>query len=117
MLKTKEVLPVLFSIGVIILIAILQRQSKFVAAITATMPINTTLAWWIVYSANSGDQGTMEQFGLGMLLGIFPSVGFITASWLAARAGLKLLPMLLVGYGAWGIGVGLVWMLRRSLGM
>jgi hypothetical protein len=117
MLKTKEFLPVLFSIGVIILIAILQRQSKFVAAVTATMPINTALGWWIVYSANNGDQGTMEQFGLGMLLGIVPSIGFIATSWLAARAGLKLLPILLVGYGAWGVGVGLIWLLRRALGV
>jgi len=117
MVKTREVLPVLLSIVVIILVAVLQRQSKFVAAITATMPINTALAWWVVYSANSGDQGTMEQFGLGMLLGIVPSIGFIATSWLAARAGLKLLPILLVGYGAWGVGVGLIWVLRSALGM
>ena len=39
------------------------------------------------------------------------------AVWLAARAGMKLVPMLLVGYGVWGIILALVVTLRRSLGV
>ena len=59
-MKTQDILPVLLSIVVIILVAVLEKQSKFAAAITATMPIGATLALWIVYSANDGDRGTME---------------------------------------------------------
>ena len=97
-MKTQDILPVLLSILVIVLVAVLEKQSKFAAAITATMPIGATLAIWIVYSANSGDQETLQDFSVGLLMGIIPSIGFLFAAWLAFRNGLKLMPMLLVGY-------------------
>jgi uncharacterized membrane protein (GlpM family) len=96
---------------------VLEKQSKFAAAITATMPIGATLAIWIVYAANSGDQQTMRDFSVSLLTGIIPTLGFLFAAWFSFRAGLKLLPMLLVGYTVWGILLGLVIVLRRSLGL
>jgi hypothetical protein len=81
------------------------------------MPIGAPLALWIVYSANSGDQETMEEFGLGLLLGAAPSIGFLAASWLASRGGLKLVPTLLIGYAVWGIGVGLIFLIRKMAGV
>jgi len=116
-LKTQDILPVLVSIVVIILVAVLEKQSKFAAAITATMPIGATLAIWIVYSANSGDQETMQDFSVGLLMGIIPSIGFLFAAWFAFRTGLKLMPMLLVGYAVWGTLLGLIILLRRILGI
>jgi hypothetical protein len=115
-LKTQDILPVLLSMVVIVLVAVLEKQSKFAAAITATMPIGATLAIWIVYSANSGDQETMQDFSVGLLMGIIPSIGFLFAAWLAFRAGLKLMPMLLVGYAVWGSLLGLIILLRKILG-
>ena len=115
-MKTQDILPVLLSIVVIILVAVLEKQSKFAAAITATMPIGATLAIWIVYSANSGDQETMQDFSVGLLMGIIPSIGFLFAAWFAFRAGLKLMPMLLVGYAVWGTLLGLIILLRRIFG-
>jgi hypothetical protein len=96
---------------------VVEKQSKLAAAITATMPIGASLALWIVYSANDGDRETMERFGLGLLLGVVPTLGFLVAAWLAARAGLKLVQTVLVGYAVWGAGVGLLLVLRRTLGM
>lgn len=116
-MKTQDILPVLLSIVVIILVAILEKQSKFAAAITATMPIGATLALWIVYSANSGDQETMKEFSTGLLLGIIPSIGFLFAAWFTSRAGLKLVPLLLVGYAVWGVLLGAIVMLRRVTGV
>jgi len=113
--KTQDILPVLLSMVVIVLVAVLEKQSKFAAAITATMPIGATLAIWIVYSANRGDQETMQDFSVGLLMGIIPSIGFLFAAWLAFRAGLKLMPMLLVGYAVWGTLLGLIILIRRSL--
>jgi hypothetical protein len=115
-LKTQDVLPVLISIVVIILVAVLEKQSKFAAAITATMPIGATLAIWIVYSANSGDKETMKVFNSSLLIGIIPTIGFLIAAWLASRVGLKLVPMLLVGYITWGALLGLLVILRRLIG-
>jgi hypothetical protein len=116
-LKTQDILPVLLSIVVIILVAILEKQSKFAAAITATMPIGATLALWIVYSANSGDQATMKDFTTGLLLGIIPTIGFLFAAWFASRAGLKLVPLLVVGYAIWGAFLGVIVILRKMVGV
>lgn len=115
-MKTQDILPVLLSIIIIILVAILEKQSKLAAAITATMPIGAPLAIWIVYSANRGDRETMEGFSVGLLIGIIPTIGFLVAAWLAARAGLKLFPILLIGYLAWGVVLGLILILRRVIG-
>ena len=116
-MKTQDILPVMLSIALINLVAVLEKQSKFAAAIKATMPIGATLAIWIVYSANSGDQQTMKDFSVGLLMGIIPSIGFLIAAWFSFRAGLKLLPMLLVGYAVWGTLLGLIILLRRLLGL
>ncbi|HUV27219.1 MAG: hypothetical protein WA997_02675 [Anaerolineales bacterium] len=43
-MKTQNILPVLLSILVIIVVAVLEKLSKFAAAISATMPIGATLA-------------------------------------------------------------------------
>lgn len=116
-MKTQDVLPVLVSIVVIILVAIIEKQSKLIAALTATMPIGATLALWIVHSANNGNIPTMQKFNLGLLLGIFPSVGFVIATWLAFRAGIRLGGTLLIGYAVWGIGVAVILVTRRLFGL
>jgi hypothetical protein len=116
-LKSQDILPVLLSIVVIILVAVLEKQSKFAAAITATMPIGATLAIWIVYSANSGEQQTMKDFSTGLLMGIIPSIGFLFAAWFSFRAGLKLVPMLMVGFTVWGGLLGLIVLLRKFFGL
>ena len=76
-MKTQDILPVLLSIIVIILVAVIEKQSKLAAAITATMPIGATLALWIVYSSNEGERKTMEQFSTGILVGIIISSGCV----------------------------------------
>ena len=116
-MKTQDIIPVLVSIVVIILVAVFEKQSKLAAAITATMPIGATLALWIVYSANNGDRETMEQFSVGLMMGIIPTIGFLIAAWLSSRAGLSLIPMLLVGFIVWGIGLGLILILRKFIGV
>ena len=46
--------------------------------------------------------------------GFLMACGFLVAIWLASRAGLKLVPMLAIGFGVWGVGVGIIAILRRS---
>ena len=116
-IKLADILPVILSIIVIILVAILEKQSKLVAAITATMPLTVALALWIVYASASGERQVVTQFSLSMLLSIFPTIAFLVAVWLGARAGLKLGPLLVVGYSVWGLGALLLWLLRRTLGL
>ena len=116
-MKSQDILPVLLSIIVIILVAIVEKQSKLFAALIAVMPLAAPLALWIVYSSNSGDRTTVSQFSLSLLLGLLPTLAFLVAVWLAARAGLRLVPMILTGYGVWVIGVAILFLLRNRLGI
>jgi len=104
-MKIQDVLPVLISFVVIILVAVLQKQNKLAAAIITTMPLTAPLALWIVYSASEGSKEAMTEFTASMLWGVVPMLVFLVIVWLTARAGLKLGPMLGIGYGAWAVGV------------
>jgi hypothetical protein len=112
-MKWQEVFPVIISVGVIILVAVLQRQSKLIAAVTATMPVTIPLALWIVYSSNQGEKLAVEQFSRGLILGIIPTAAFAFTLWIGARLGLKLLPMIVFGYTVWGATLMLLLGLRR----
>jgi len=116
-MKSQDVVPVVLSIVVIVLVAILEKQSKLFAALTATMPLATPLALWIVYSANAGNKEVVSQFSLSLLLGLFPTLAFLITVWLAARAGMKLGPMIVTGYSVWGIGALILYLLRNTLGI
>ena len=116
-MKSQDIVPVLLSILVIILVAILEKQSKLFAAITATMPLTAPLALWIVYTSNAGEKTAVTQFSLSLLLALLPSLAFLVTVWLGARAGMKLLPMILSGYGVWAMGATLLYLLRNTLGI
>ncbi|RPI93510.1 MAG: hypothetical protein EHM40_09610 [Chloroflexi bacterium] len=116
-MKIQDVLPVILSILVIILVAVIEKQSKLFAALVAVMPLAAPLALWIVYSSNEGDKTAVSQFSLSLLFGLLPTFAFLIAVWLAARAGMKLLPMLLTGYGVWAVGATILYLLRSTLGI
>ena len=116
-MKSQDILPVVLSIAVIILVAVFEKQSKLFAALTATMPLATPLALWIVYSSNGGDKTVMSKFSLSLLLGVLPTVAFLITVWLASRAGMKLIPMILTGYGVWAVGATILYLLRNMLGI
>ena len=116
-MKLQDILPVLLSILVILLVAILEKQSKLFAALTATMPLTAPLALWIVYSSNAGDKTAVSQFSLSLLLGLLPTLAFLIAVWLAARAGMKLTPIILTGYSVWAVGATLIFLLRETIGI
>ena len=95
--------PVAASILVIIVIALLRERSKAIAAITATMPINVTLALWLIYAADGTTQTEMVSFVRSMVFGVFASLCWLLAVWVASRAGLSLGWLLVAGYGTWGL--------------
>jgi hypothetical protein len=114
-MKTQDVLPVVISVLVIVFIAVLEKQNKTIAAITAVMPLTAPLALWIVYSSSGGEQAAMNEFTMGLILGLLPTLGFAIAAWMAVRGGMKLVPVLLAGYSVWGIGTLLIAFLRNLL--
>ena len=116
-MKTQDILPVILSIVVIVLVAVFEKQSKLFAALTATMPLTTPLALWIVYASNGGDKTVVSQFSLSLLLGVLPTLAFLITVWLAARAGMKLAPIILTGYSVWAVGAIILYLLRDTLGI
>ena len=106
-MKFNEILPVGISITVLILVALIQRQSKVVAAVTATMPVTIPLvlsALFILLQKGNGNRS--ERFTGGLVSGIIPTVAFVVAIWLSTRLGLKLVPTLLMSYLTWGLTLG-----------
>jgi len=116
-MKSQDIIPVVLSVVIIIVVAILEKQSKLFAALTATMPLTAPLALWIVYSSNAGEKTAVSNFSLSLLLGLVPTLAFLVTVWMAARAGIKFLPMILTGYGVWGVGAVILYLLRNTLGI
>jgi hypothetical protein len=116
-MKSQDIIRAVLSIVVIILVAILEKQSKLFAALIAVMPLTAPLALWIAYSSNAGDKTAVSQFSLSLLLGLLPTFAFLITVWLAARAGVNLVPMILTGYGVWAIGAIILYLLRGVLGI
>jgi hypothetical protein len=114
-MELEKIAPVLISIIVIILIAVISEYSKTFAAITATMPLSVPLGLWIVYAAESGDKGKMVEFSSGLLYGIIPTVIFIIATWYAARTGWSIVPIIAFGYSAWGVSLGIMLTARQLI--
>lgn len=110
----ERVLPVIVSIGVIIVVAVVRQYSRTFAAIAATMPINVPLALWIVFSGDE-DPVSRVAFAEGLLIGIFPTVAFLIVSVLVVRAGWALVPTIVAGYVAWGVALGILLLLRRGM--
>ena len=102
---------------IIILVAILEKQSKLIAAITATMPITVSLGLWVVYASEEGNQEAMNAITSGLIIGIIPSVIFLISVWIGSRFGLRLVPLLITGYLSWGLALGVILILRRLLGL
>jgi hypothetical protein len=98
-----RLLPVVLSILIILVIAVIQERSKFLAAIIATMPVTIPLTLWVVFSANQGDYQQTESFTASMIGGIIATFAFVLAVWAGLRARLPFPAVLLCGYAVWGL--------------
>ena len=114
-MKTQDWLPVVISVIVIILVAVLEKQSRLIAAITATMPLGIALGMWIVSSSSGGDSAALSEFSAGTLIGIVPTLGFIITAWLVARNGASLSKVLISGYSVWALGAIIMVAVKRFL--
>jgi hypothetical protein len=106
-LTIQKALPVLASIGIILVVALLRERSRTLAAILATMPINMVLGIWIVSGASGADTQAMTAFVRSLLVGLVPSFIWLIMVYVALRAGIPLWSAILAGYGGWGALVAL----------
>ncbi|MDX2140537.1 MAG: hypothetical protein SF123_20810 [Chloroflexota bacterium] len=98
-----RVLPVIVSILIILLVAVLRDQSRVLAVILATMPINIPLALWVISSGSTFQQTDFVPITRGLIFGLIPALAFTAILYFAARAGWSLVPMLAAGYAGWAI--------------
>jgi hypothetical protein len=107
----QKLFPVVTSIAIIILVAILRDRSRAVAAVLATMPINIPLALWVVSSGSDNDPQVMSDFVRSLIISLVPSFIWLGVVFLAIRAGWNLWAVLGAGYVVWGVLiVGLFWL-------
>ena len=102
-MTSSRILPVIFSIAVLVVVAVVQERSKFLAAIVATMPVSAPLALWIVYAANRDKPEQVAGFTLSMAGGLIATGAFVLISWLSLRMRQPLGIVLLLGYAAWAV--------------
>ncbi len=112
-----KVLPVVVSMLVIIIVALLSERSKQLAAITATMPLGLPLAMWIAYSRFEEEtrQEEFVSFNGSLFIGLVATTVFFIVSYIASRQGLKLLPTVIAGYIGWAVVLAISqWVLPSS---
>lgn len=97
----ERVIPVVLSVLIIILVAVVQERSRHLAALLAAVPLTAPLAMWIVYSATQGDHSQTADFVASMFLGFAAGVVFVAASWFGFRQHWSFPVVLVFGLAIW----------------
>ena len=96
-------LPIITSIVIILIVAVLRERSRTLAAILGTMPINMPLVMWLIWSTPDTTQPIMLGFVRSLFIGMVPTMIWLAVVYLALRGGWHLWSALLSGYVAWGV--------------
>ena len=99
----ERVLPVVASVIVIILVAVVQERSRHLAAVLASMPLTAPLALWIVFSATKGDHQQTANFAASMVVGFISSLVFIVGCWYGFSRNWSFNLVLSVGAVVWSL--------------
>ena len=95
----ERAVPVVLSVLIIVLVAVVQERSRYLAAVLATM--TTPFAMWIVFSASEGDQRHTADFVGSMVLGSAASLVFILGCWFGLRQAWGFLVTLVIASAIW----------------
>jgi len=115
-IQWNRILPVIVSIGVIITVAVLRNYSRTVAAIAAVMPLNIPLGMWIIYAGEDNPHQALADFNQALLISILPTIVFMLVAWQLSKAHWDLVPIVVVGYLCWAIGLGIMFGIQRLIG-
>ena len=81
----EKAVTVLSAVLIVVVVAVVQEYSRYLAAIIATIPVTAPLAMWIAFSASRGDQRQTGDFAGSMVVGSVASLVFVLACWLGFR--------------------------------
>jgi hypothetical protein len=110
-----RVAPVLISIAIIIVIAIVRQYSRTLAAIVVTMPINIPLGMWLVYSGADDPHAALAEFNEALIWNFVPTIIFLIVAWQLAKAGHSAASTILISYIVWAVGLGIMFLIRALL--
>jgi hypothetical protein len=112
-MSLQKSIPVITSIALILLVAVLRDRSRTWAAILATMPLNIPLAIWVIASGSENDPAivgdTLHSIIIGMLAGVVWMAvvyGLVRAGWgvaLAIGGGYVVWAVLIAALFWWGV--------------
>ena len=111
----EKTLPVVASVAIIVLVAVVQQRSRDLAAILASLPLTAPLAAWIVFSASGGDHQHTAQFVRSMLAASIATVIFVLACWYGFRQQWPFPIVMATAFGIWGVLVAMPYLVRRIL--
>jgi len=114
-MSVEKILPVVISVAIIVLVAIVQERSRDLAAILAVMPLTVPLAAWIVFSASGGDHQQTARFVGSMFAAYAPTAIFVAALWYGLRQGWSFPLVIVVAFGAWAGLAAVPYLVRRFL--
>jgi hypothetical protein len=100
----QKALPVITSIGIILLVAFLRDRSKTLAAILATMPINLPLGLWVLFGGNENQQAEL-MFVRALIPGLAATMLWVIAVYVLVKVGASLWLSIAGGYVVWALVV------------
>ena len=99
----QKTFPVIISILIILLVAVLRDRSKTLATLFATMPINMPLALWVIASGGANDTADMSGYVRNFIIALVPGFIWLGMVYILLKVGWGLLGAILGGYAVWGI--------------
>jgi uncharacterized membrane protein (GlpM family) len=92
------------SVAIILLATGTARRFPSLAGLIGVMPLTGALVLVWIYLENKGDTVVMQNYAVGALFGIVPSILFFLVALVAFRRGLSLHVVLIGGTAAWLMG-------------
>ncbi len=101
-----KLLPLLTSIGIIIVVAFLREKSRTLAVLVSTIPLNITLVVWLVASVPGTEPRQIAEFVRILYISLIPALIWLGIVFFAVRAGWSLLAAFGAGYAVWAFLIG-----------
>ena len=98
------IVKVAASVAIILLATGVARRFPSLAGLIGVMPLTGALVLVWIYLENKGDQKVMQNYAVGALFGIAPSILFFLVALVGFKKGLPLHVVLLGSMAAWLVG-------------
>lgn len=108
-MNLQKTLPVITSVLIILVVALLRDRSKTLATIFATMPINMPLALWVLVSAGTDNPVVTAGYVRTLVVGLVPAFLWLGVVYLGLRLGWSLLGAIAAGYVLWVVLIASLW--------